>query len=96
MPYTSEVRPIIMTPINAHKKIIVSEGGAIKIKEHFEKVTGRTRAGKNGKNIMCPHCQSIHKVYHFSFSALQCTKCYENVEKTEWLVDQLDTWRTPR
>ena len=96
MPYTSEVRPIIMTPINAQKRIIVSEDGTIKVTEHFEKVTGRTRAGKNGKLVRCPVCESTRKVFNFSFSSLTCPQCKSCVEKEDWLVDQLDTWRTPR
>ena len=85
-----------MTPINAHKKIKVSEGGAIELKEHFEKVTGRTRAGKNGKLVRCPVCEHTRKVYNFSFSSLTCPHCKTCVNKEDWLVDQLDTWRTPR
>ncbi len=83
-------------PINAHKRIVVSEGGAIEIKEHFEKCTSRTRAGKNGKQVMCPVCQCKNRVYHFSWSSMTCTSCKSDVEKEKWLVDQLDTWRTPR
>ena len=64
--------------------------------EYFDLVTKRTRAGHNGKTIMCPHCQHQSRVYHFSFAALKCTNCTNWVDKYDWLVDQLDTWRTPR
>ena len=81
--------------ITSHKHIVVN-GDHTTTTEHYAQVTGRTRAGKNGKNIMCPVCGHVHRVHHFSWTALTCTKCKSDVQKSEWLVDQLDTWRTPR
>ena len=50
------------------------------------KVTKYTRAGKNGKSILCPVCKSMRTVYHFSFSGLTCPECKESSDKYEWEV----------
>ena len=84
-----------MTPITHHKKIIVS-GNKQTVVQNYGPVTGRTRAGKNGKNIMCPVCGHIHRIHHLSWSSLTCTSCKSDVDKYEWLIDQTDTWRTPK
>ncbi len=84
-----------MTPITHHKKIIVN-GNKQTVVENFGPVTGRTRAGKNGKLVRCPVCESTRKVYNFSFSSLTCPQCKTCVQKEEWLVDLTDTWRTPK
>ena len=84
-----------MTPITHHKKIIV-DGDKTTVTEDYGLVTGRTRAGKNGKNIMCPVCQHVHRIHHFSWTSLTCTSCKSDVDKYEWLIDQTDTWRTPK
>ncbi len=84
-----------MTPITHHKKIIV-KGDKQTVVQNYGPVTGRTRAGKNGKNIMCPVCGHIPRIHHFSWTALQCTSCKSDVQKGEWLVDLTDTWRTPK
>ncbi len=83
-------------PIQAQKHISITADGVIKVTEHFEKVTGRSRAGKNGKNLKCPVCETTRRVFNFSFSSLTCPSCKSCVNKEDWLVDQLDTWRTPR
>ena len=49
-------------------------------------VTKYTRAGKNGKQIVCPECDNIQTVYHFGWSALTCHKCKQSVYKYEWKV----------
>ena len=58
-------------------------------------VTKYTRAGKNGKQIVCPECDNIIRIYHFSFSGLTCPKCKQSVDKYRWKVrtiqDQLGT-----
>ncbi len=82
-------------PITSHKHISV-RGNSQTVTEDYALVTKRTRAGNNGKRVMCPVCGHVHRVYHFSWSALSCTNCTSMVDKYEWLVDQLDTWRTPR
>ena len=50
------------------------------------KVTKYTRAGKNGKQIVCPECRSIRTVYHFNFSGLTCPECKESIDKYDWEV----------
>ena len=50
------------------------------------KVTKYTRAGKNGKAILCPVCKSVRTVYHFNFSGLTCPECKQSVDKYEWEV----------
>ena len=54
-------------------------------------VNKRTRAGKNGKCIQCPHCGYKVIVYHFAWSASVCgswgsSGCDRMIEKNEWLV----------
>ena len=47
-----------------------------------------TRAGKHGKEIICPKCYESYPVYHFAWSALVCTCCKETIEKNEYLLEQ--------
>ena len=49
-------------------------------------VTKYTRGGKNGKQLVCPECDNIIRVYHFSFSGLTCPKCKQSVDKYDWKV----------
>ena len=49
-------------------------------------VTKYTRAGKNGKQIVCPECDNIIRIYHFSFSGLTCPQCKQSVAKYDWKV----------
>ena len=49
-------------------------------------VTKYTRAGKNGKQIVCPECGSIRRIYHFNFSGLVCPQCKQSVDKYSWKV----------
>ena len=58
-------------------------------------VTRYTRGGKNGKQLVCPECDNIIRIYHFNFSGLTCPKCKQSVAKYDWKVrtiqDQLGT-----
>ena len=54
----------------------------------FKPITPRVRAGRRGKHIMCPCCKSISKVYHFSWSGLQCQQCEQLIDKSLWSVEQ--------
>ena len=56
-----------------------------------------TRAGRNGKNIVCPVCKNANKVYHFAWYALICGICRVKevkfngkdvgvINKEEWLI----------
>ncbi len=57
-------------------------------------VTRYTRGGKNGKQLVCPECDNIIRIYHFNFSGLTCPKCKQSVDKYRWKVrtiqDQLE------
>ena len=55
----------------------------IKDKTLTEKVTKQTRAGRYGKTIVCPECNKVATVYHFSWSALGCQHCGSMVDKYE-------------
>ena len=48
------------------------------------KVNRYTRAGRYGKTIVCPECNKVATVYHFSWSALGCQHCGSMVDKYEW------------
>ena len=56
----------------------------IKDKTLTEKVTKQTRAGRYGKTIVCPECNKVATVFHFSWSALGCQHCGSMVDKYEW------------
>ena len=43
-----------------------------------------TRAGNNGKVIICPECNTSKRVFHFSWSALGCPDCHYIVDKYDW------------
>ena len=47
-------------------------------------VNKHTRAGRYGKTIVCPECNKVTAVFHFSWSALGCQECGAMVEKNEW------------
>ena len=49
-------------------------------------VTRYTRGGKNGKQLVCPECDNIIRIYHFSFSGLVCPQCKQSVDKYSWKV----------
>ena len=49
-------------------------------------VTRYTRGGKNGKQLVCPECDNIIRIYHFNFSGLICPKCKQSVDKYDWKV----------
>jgi len=54
--------------------------------ESWPRVTGKTRAPKQGKIIACPHCMECSRVYHFAWSGLQCSHCETMVDKSQWIV----------
>ena len=51
-------------------------------------VNKHTRAGRDGKKIICPICDKSATVYHFSWSALSCNCCGGMVDKTDWLLNK--------
>ena len=56
--------------------------------KYFSNVNRYTRAGKNGKDILCPECRTWGTVYHFGWSALGCTNCHEMIDKEDWVVEK--------
>ena len=49
-------------------------------------VNRHTRAGRDGKEIFCPNCMAVKRVYHFAWSALMCNPCNSEVQKGEFLL----------
>ena len=49
-----------------------------------------TRAGNNGKVIICPECNNEHRVFHFSWSALGCPDCHYIVDKYDWKLAEVN------
>ena len=54
----------------------------------FTNVNRYTRAGKNGKQILCPECIEWSTVYHFGWSSLTCIHCEEDVVKEDWITSR--------
>ena len=55
-------------------------------KSGLENVNRYTRAGKNGKIIICPVCREPEVVHHFSWAAMTCPSCNTSSNKNDWLV----------
>ena len=53
----------------------------------FKTVNRHTRAGKNGKDILCPECREWLTVYHFNWHTLVCHSCNESVNKEDFIVE---------
>tara|TARA_B100000809_G_C14768896_1_gene398642 strand:- start:15 stop:476 length:462 start_codon:yes stop_codon:yes gene_type:complete len=51
-------------------------------------VSKTTRAGRDGREIVCPVCDHTATVYHFSWSALECNGCHSDVEKNAWIIKE--------
>ena len=49
-----------------------------------KRVDRYTRSGYGGREIICPMCDTVSTVYHFSWSALSCQECGAMVEKNQW------------
>ncbi len=49
-----------------------------------------TRAGKDGKDVYCPHCKGALRFYHFSFSGVKCLHCKEEIQKYDLLIEKED------
>ena len=47
-------------------------------------VNKRTRAGQNGRYIVCPHCEGALRVYNFAWSSLECMYCKRPAKKETW------------
>ena len=53
----------------------------------YKHVDKHTRAGNNGKTIVCSHCSAPATVFHFSWSALTCQYCGQSINKESWLLN---------
>ncbi len=51
-----------------------------------ELVNKHTRAGEDGKIVICPKCDGILKLYNFAFCAIACLHCNEEIEKYDLLI----------
>ena len=78
--------------MNNSKSLPKREANAADFKDQTNKnsediyVTRYTRGGKYGKQIVCPECDNIIRIYHFSFTGLTCPKCKQSVAKYDWKV----------
>ena len=63
--------------LNTHLRV-----SSIKPRSNVEKYTRASRT--HGKTIVCPHCNKVATVYHFSWSALSCQHCDTMIDKYDW------------
>ena len=55
----------------------------------YEPINRRTKAGRAGKYIKCPHCDQLNRrIYHLSWTALDCRSCQKKVDKYDWLIEE--------
>ena len=71
-----------MTPYQEWTEQLLNDH--IKDKTLTQKVTKYTRATKHGKTIVCPQCNKVATVYHFSWSALSSQHCDTMIDKYDW------------
>jgi ribosomal protein S27E len=58
-----------------------------KVTKDTKYVTKHTRAGYNGRDIICPVCFRTRTVYHFAWTAISCGGgCNTMVEKPAWII----------
>ena len=81
--------------ITSTKHILIN-GKEQLITEDYKLIEKTDRAGSNGKNIKCPVCEKTSRIYNLAWSTLNCLHCNQPIDKYDWMIDQLDTWRTPR
>ncbi len=49
-------------------------------------VTINTRAPRQGREIVCPECQTAQRVFHFNWEALECSACGMTSILTRWVL----------
>ena len=59
-------------------------GSKFDIEPITKTVNRYTRAGYGGRNIFCPKCDKRSRVFHFSWSALNCQHCDTMIDKNQW------------
>ena len=73
----------MMTPYQEWTEQLLKDH--IKDKTLTRKVLKYTRASKtHGKTIVCPECNKVATVFHFSWSALSCQHCNTMIDKYDW------------
>jgi len=45
-----------------------------------------TRAPRLGREIICPNCGTVARVYHFAWCAITCSGCDQMIDKEHWLI----------
>ena len=50
----------------------------------YKKVNRYTRAGYQGREIICPACDTVSTVYHFAWATLNCQHCDTPIVKISW------------
>ena len=74
-----------LLPPGSPVRSMKSSGGTIVPRDlRYKSVNRYTRAGFGGKEIICPKCDASARVYHFSWSALECQWCKSTVNKNDW------------
>ena len=85
-----------MTPTTHSKHISVRDGKGTLV-DDYAQIQKKDRAGSNGKNIKCPECGQDQRTYHLAWSKCSCHGYRQYIPKYNGgLIDQLDTWMTPR
>ena len=54
---------------------------------NFAPMKKSSRAGKAGKFIRCPDCETISLVYHLCWSYLSCQGCGEMIDKYKYYIE---------
>jgi len=56
----------------------------------LQPVTRWTRAPRDGtgRPIVCPHCGTVARVYHFAWCAITCSGCNRMIDKGDWSMPQ--------
>jgi ribosomal protein S27E len=53
----------------------------------FAPMKKSSRVGVAGKHIRCPNCGTISRIYHLCWSALQCQRCGEMIDKYRYSLE---------
>jgi hypothetical protein len=51
----------------------------------IKKLNRHTRAGLNGKRIVCK-CNAPIRVFHFFWTAIRCVDCGQDIQKEDWTI----------
>jgi ribosomal protein S27E len=53
-------------------------------------VDKHARAPKDGRPIVCPHCDKATRVYHFAWCAITCNGCGQLVNKEDFSTGKVE------